>query len=157
MSIFSKSTTSVLTTSGVSTVLRSKDILGIDRFWNEELTRATKGRLFGCSFDDLSSDRSGISGAKVQGLIGNHSYSVLRALACHGKRFVVLRNPWGNSEWTGKWSDGSKEWTQEWLPFLTEMGHEFGDDGQFVMECRDPRAFNALRPFIFVLAQTRIG
>ncbi len=39
------------------------------------------------------------------------------------------------SEWTGRWSDGSKEWTQEWLHFLPELGHEFGDDGQFVMEC----------------------
>jgi hypothetical protein len=48
---------------------------------------------------------------------------------------VVLRNPWGDSEWTGKWSDGSKEWTEEWLPALKELQHKFGDDGEFVMEC----------------------
>jgi len=71
----------------------------------------------------------------VQGLIGNHSYSVLRAVPCNGKRFVVVRNPWGKSEWTGRWSDGSKEWSQEWLEYLSELGHQFGDDGQFVMEC----------------------
>jgi hypothetical protein len=140
-----------VSTSGVSTILRSKDILDIDRFWDEELTRANKGRLFGCSFDGLSSDRSGISDAKVQGLIGNHSYSVLRAQSCNDK-------PWGNSEWTGKWSDGSKEWTQGWLQFLAQLGHEFGDDGQFVMECKDPECLSQSYVSIYcVLTQTRIG
>ena len=71
----------------------------------------------------------------MEGLIGNHAYSVLRAVECNGKRFVVVRNPWGKSEWTGRWSDGSKEWTQEWLEHLSTLGHQFGDDGQFVMEC----------------------
>lgn len=71
----------------------------------------------------------------MQGLIGGHAYSVLRAVEVNGKRFVVVRNPWGKSEWTGRWSDGSKEWTQEWLEVLPKLGHQFGDDGQFVMEC----------------------
>ncbi|KAF8889520.1 hypothetical protein CPB84DRAFT_1849319 [Gymnopilus junonius] len=124
-------------TGGVSTVLQSKDILDPDRFWNEELGRANKDRVFGCSFNSLDSTRSGVSDAKVQGLIGNHAYSVLRAVECKGKRFVVVRNPWGKSEWTGRWSDGSKEWTHEWLEALPALGHQFGDDGKFVMEYSD--------------------
>jgi hypothetical protein len=28
---------------------------------------------------------------------------VLRAVEAKGKRFVVIRNPWGDSEWTGPW------------------------------------------------------
>ena len=48
----------------------------------------------------------------------------------------MLRNPWGESEWTGAWGDGSKEWTGEWLDVLKELDHCFGDDGQFVMECK---------------------
>jgi len=124
-------------TGGVSTVLQSKDILDTDRFWDEELSRANKDRLFGCSFNNLDSTRSGVPGAKVEGLIGNHAYSVLRAVECKEKRFVVVRNPWGMSEWTGRWSDGSKEWTQEWLEILPKLGHTFGDDGQFVMEYSD--------------------
>ena len=48
---------------------------------------------------------------------------------------MVIRNPWGFREWTGPWSDGSKEWQGEWLEILPELGHVFGDDGQFVMEC----------------------
>ena len=31
--------------------------------------------------------------------------------------------------------DGSKEWTSEWLPALEALGHRFGNDGQFIMEC----------------------
>ena len=70
--------------------------------------------------------------------MGNHAYSVLRAVEYNGKRFVVVRNPWGKTEWTGRWSDGSKEWTQEWLEVLPKLGHTFGDDGQFLMECTRP-------------------
>lgn len=47
----------------------------------------------------------------------------------------MLRNPWGKIEWTGRWSDGSKEWTKEWVGALDELGHSFGEDGQFIMEC----------------------
>ena len=71
----------------------------------------------------------------MQGLYSAHAYAVLRVAEVNGKRFVVLRNPWGRSEWTGPWSDGSKEWTAEWLQALPKLGHTFGDDGQFVMEC----------------------
>jgi hypothetical protein len=79
--------------------------------------------------------RSGREEVFVNGLIGGHAYSVLRAVEYRGKRFVVLRNPWGDSEWTGRWSDGAKEWTKEWLPALEKLQHDFGDDGEFVMEC----------------------
>ena len=40
-------------------------------------------------------------------------------------------------EWTGRWSDGSKEWTKEWLAALEPLEHTFGDDGVFVMEYCD--------------------
>ncbi|KAJ7239564.1 hypothetical protein B0H12DRAFT_1237530 [Mycena haematopus] len=124
-------------TGGVSTFIPTKDILDSDVFWKEELLLATKDRLFGCGFDTLDSTRSGKEDVTVNGLIGGHAYSVLRAVEFNGKRFVVLRNPWGDSEWTGPWSDGSKEWTEEWLPALKALQHKFGDDGEFVMEYSD--------------------
>ncbi|KAF7301917.1 Calpain catalytic domain-containing protein [Mycena indigotica] len=124
-------------TGGVTTFIPIKDILDPELFWKEELLLATTDRLFGCSFDSLDSSRNGKEDATVNGLIGGHAYSVLRAVEFRGKRFVVLRNPWGNSEWTGPWSDGSKEWSEEWLGALKELKHTFGDDGEFVMEYGD--------------------
>jgi len=73
---------------------------------------------------------------ETQGLVPRHAYAVLRAKECLGKRFVIVRNPWGDTEWTGAWSDGSKMWRGEWINVLGELNHTLGDDGQFVMECK---------------------
>jgi hypothetical protein len=37
-------------------------------------------------------------------------YSVLQAKEVEGMRIVQLRNPWGEDEWGGPWSDRSDEW-----------------------------------------------
>ena len=37
-------------------------------------------------------------------------------------------------EWSGSWSDGSKEWTPYWMK---KLNHHFGDDGEFWMSFRD--------------------
>ena len=71
------------------------------------------------------------------GLIGSHAYSILSAVEYKDKRFIKIRNPWGKSEWTGRWSDGSCEWTKEWLGVLEVLDHQFGDDGAFIMEYED--------------------
>ncbi|KAJ7104892.1 hypothetical protein C8R44DRAFT_807236 [Mycena epipterygia] len=125
-------------TGGVSRYIRTKDILNRDKFWTDELMNANKDRLFGCSFQKLDNARNGERDTRILGLIGSHAYSVLRAVEVKENRFVVIRNPWGQCEWTGRWSDGSKEWNadtrQEILP---QLEHEFGDDGEFVMEYSD--------------------
>ncbi|KAI3614142.1 hypothetical protein WG66_010711 [Moniliophthora roreri] len=124
-------------TGGISTYVAVRDIFDTDRFWSEELLKANIDRLFGCSYKSLDGTRSGDDDIKINGLIGGHAYSVLRAVEHKGKRFVVIRNPWGEGEWTGPWADGSKEWTPEWLEAIPVLGHMFGDDGQFVMEYKD--------------------
>ncbi|KAJ3569972.1 hypothetical protein NP233_g4705 [Leucocoprinus birnbaumii] len=123
-------------TGGVSKNIFTNDILDSDRFWNDELLRANKDRLFTCQISHPT-HRAPQSEIKVQGLVTAHAYAVLRAVESKGRRFVVLRNPWGKIEWTGRWSDGSKEWTKEWINLLDELGHSFGEDGQFIMEYDD--------------------
>ncbi|KDQ53941.1 hypothetical protein JAAARDRAFT_61029 [Jaapia argillacea MUCL 33604] len=101
-------------TGGVASDIPVMDILDEDLFWKEELCRVNRGRLFGCSLDTSDGDWE-----------------------VNDKRFLMIRNPWGRSEWTGRWSDGSKEWTTEWLQALPALGHSFGDDGAFLMEYKD--------------------
>ncbi|KAJ7730187.1 hypothetical protein B0H16DRAFT_1469759 [Mycena metata] len=82
-----------------------QDIIDPDVFWREELLLlATKDRLFGYGFDTLDSTRSGIQDLIVNGLIGGYAYSVLRAVEYRGKRFVVLRSPWGTRSGTARGS-----------------------------------------------------
>jgi hypothetical protein len=105
-------------------------------FWEEELLNATVNRLFGCFFSEVDISRKTeilIELPKVNVLVGSHAYSILRVKECKGKR---LMNSWGKSEWTGAWADRSKEWTGEWLDELKELNHVFGDDEEFVMECK---------------------
>jgi len=45
-----------------------------------------------------------------------------------------LRNPWGNGEWTGAWSDKSSLWTPYWRAQLKVKPN---DDGLFWMSLRD--------------------
>lgn len=70
------------------------------------------------------------------------------AFVTHGVTQNVRENPaslFGESninnslliyQGTGRWADGSKEWTSEWLEALEHLGHTFGDDGAFIMECK---------------------
>ncbi|GLE04739.1 hypothetical protein PINS_up013718 [Pythium insidiosum] len=114
-------------TGGVTSEIVCEDILDRDRFWREELTKVNKELLFACAI-------SGVRAFAVHGIIVNHAYSVLKAVEVNGQRFVQVRNPWGQCEWTGAWSDGSAEWTPEWM---TLLGHKFGDDGAFWMSYDD--------------------
>jgi len=56
-----------------------------------------------------------------KGLFSGHAYAVLRCVVYKGIRLVQIRNPWGEGEWTGPWSDTSTEWTEE---AKREIGHE---------------------------------
>ncbi|KAH6916492.1 hypothetical protein BKA70DRAFT_1502774 [Coprinopsis sp. MPI-PUGE-AT-0042] len=124
-------------TGGVSSLILCKDILNVDEFWTDELLKCNKDRLFGCWFKSLDGGRNTVKNVTVGGLVGNLSHSIVRAVECKGRRFVVLRGPWGEPEWDGPWSNGSKEWTPEWLEILPELGHDFTKNGQFVMEYKD--------------------
>ncbi|KAK4033226.1 hypothetical protein C8A01DRAFT_50149 [Parachaetomium inaequale] len=115
-------------TGGVTTELFTTDILDKEHFWRE-LMRVNEDFLFGCStgmWDLGYGERKGIQ--------EGHAYSVMRAVEIDGQRLVLLKNPWGRGEWTGAWSDGSKEWTPEWL---TKLNHRFGDDGAFWISYKD--------------------
>ncbi|KAK3368666.1 hypothetical protein B0H63DRAFT_79367 [Podospora didyma] len=118
---------------GVTTELLASDILDLDGFWEDELSRVNEEFLFGCStglLDGGYGDRDGIS--------EGHAYVVMEARTLkNGTRLLKLRNPWGKTKkgiWEGAWSDGSKEWTTE---VQEELGHTFGNDSVFWISYED--------------------
>ncbi|KAJ3130143.1 hypothetical protein HK098_006202 [Nowakowskiella sp. JEL0407] len=116
-------------TGGVSRKIVLRDILDTDAFWKDELLKANTDRMFSVALmgasDSYQNDKD---------LVFGHAYSVLKTVEIDGVRLILLRNPWGKTEWKGKWSDGSSEWTPEWMQ---KLNHKFGDDGQFWMEYSD--------------------
>merc|ERR1711879_622138 len=71
------------------------------------------------------------------GLIEGHCYSVLEVQEVYGVRMVRLRNPWGQSEWNGRWSRNSKTWMHhgEIAADIRREGRR--EDGSFWMEFDD--------------------
>ena len=74
------------------------------------------------------------------GLIGNHSYGILDVRDVDTKdgpeQLIKLRNPWGDYEWTGDWSDSSTNWTMN--PELKEeLEYSDANDGSFWMSFSD--------------------
>jgi hypothetical protein len=68
----------------------------------------------GTSIQNKSGEGNKVEANAGQGLIMGHAYSLLAVAEVKlgdGKsvRLVKLRNPWGKGEWTGAWSDNSKE------------------------------------------------
>ncbi|TDL19165.1 cysteine proteinase [Rickenella mellea] len=120
-------------TGGISESIHTNDIMDPDAFWKHDLLCANHDLLFSCFVNQPVS----VAGRITPDRINDHAYTVLKAVEFKGKRFLKIRNPWGKSEWNGRWSDGSKEWTREWLEALGPLEHTFGDDGVFIMEYTD--------------------
>lgn len=73
------------------------------------------------------------------GLVGSHAYSLIACAEVTDRtgkpwKLVHLRNPWGQGEWTGDWSDKSPLWTPDLKKKLALKDH---DDGAFWMSFHD--------------------
>lgn len=49
-------------------------------------------------------------------------------------RLIKARNPWGEQEWHGDWSDRSSKWTPE---LRKKLGCEIAEDGVFFIAFED--------------------
>ena len=79
-----------------------------DDAFNQIKSQLNKGFIACCSSYVSREDEKEI------GLFSNHSYTLVDAIEIQGKngerrQFIQIRNPWGNSEWTGSFSNGSME------------------------------------------------
>ncbi|XP_063728233.1 calpain-B-like isoform X2 [Symsagittifera roscoffensis] len=94
--------------------------------------------MIGCSIPP----QPGVVEAELQsGLIAGHAYSVtaVKKVTLRGQEMhmVRIRNPWGNSEWNGPWSDDSPE--MKGLSDKERQALELKkeDDGEFWMSFKD--------------------
>uniref|UniRef100_A0A6Q2Y7C3 Calpain 11 n=1 Tax=Esox lucius TaxID=8010 RepID=A0A6Q2Y7C3_ESOLU len=95
-----------------------------------------RGSLLGCSIDITSAfDMESVTFKK---LVKGHAYSVtgLKQVAQPLERLIRVRNPWGQVEWTGAWSDNSAEW-DEIDPSEREDLHLQMEDGEFWMSFQE--------------------
>ena len=72
------------------------------------------------------------------GLVAAHSYGLLAAhevTDADGNKvqLVQLRNPWGDFEWKGNWSDNSDLWTDD----IKKQLNYSDDEGLFYMGWED--------------------
>ncbi|XP_068607126.1 calpain-2 catalytic subunit-like [Brachionichthys hirsutus] len=93
------------------------------------------GSLLGCSIDITSAADS--EAVTRQKLVKGHAYSLTGAVEVdyrgRQEKLVRMRNPWGQVEWTGAWSDGSSEWSS----VQGDCPHANAEDGEFWMSFND--------------------
>ncbi|CAH2256501.1 calpain-11 [Pelobates cultripes] len=97
-----------------------------------------RGSLMGCSIDITSAfDMEAVTFKK---LVKGHAYSLtgLKEVNYRGQveKLIRIRNPWGQVEWTGAWSDNSSEWN-EVDPSETEDLRLKMEDGEFWMSFQE--------------------
>ncbi|XP_015275551.1 PREDICTED: calpain-3 [Gekko japonicus] len=77
----------------------------------------------------------------ANGLVKGHAYSVTAVdeTTFKGKkiRLVRLRNPWGQVEWNGSWSDNSNEWNLIDKSEKIRLQHKIAEDGEFWISLED--------------------
>mmetsp|Transcript_4923 Transcript_4923/g.13749 ORF Transcript_4923/g.13749 Transcript_4923/m.13749 type:complete len:377 (+) Transcript_4923:94-1224(+) len=109
-----------------------------DELW-ERLVRADKR---GWPTMAVTKDIPGLDAQKDVGLVEGHAYAILRAKEVEipdGRvfRLLLMRNPWGNVEWTGDWSDSSPLWTDALRKSFNFPAERASDDGKFWIAMKD--------------------
>ncbi|XP_007533671.1 calpain-3 isoform X7 [Erinaceus europaeus] len=98
-----------------------------------------RGSLMGCSIDTIVPAQ--FETRMACGLVKGHAYSVTgldEALFKDEKvKLVRLRNPWGQVEWNGSWSDSWKDWSFVDKEEKARLQHQVTEDGEFWMSYED--------------------
>ncbi|XP_034445250.1 calpain-9 [Hippoglossus hippoglossus] len=95
-----------------------------------------RGSMMGCSIDISSSAES--EAKTSTGLVKGHAYSItgVEEVNYRGQKvqLIRIRNPWGQVEWNGPWSDKSREWNYVDKAEKDRVLQNSAEDGEFWME-----------------------
>ncbi|KAK1785148.1 hypothetical protein P4O66_018569, partial [Electrophorus voltai] len=106
-----------------------------------------RGGLISCSIRATS--QADMEARLDCGLVKGHAYAVTevqRVRLGHGLlaffkaeklSMIRLRNPWGEREWNGPWSDSSEQWQKVSKSEREKLGVVVQDDGEFWMDFED--------------------
>uniref|UniRef100_H2YVE4 Uncharacterized protein n=1 Tax=Ciona savignyi TaxID=51511 RepID=H2YVE4_CIOSA len=120
-------------TGGVTEIISLKDAPG--NLYSVMLKSLKKGALMGCAVETSSASQRE---AKLSnGLLMGHAYSITGLdILRNGTKLIRIRNPWGQVEWNGAWSDSSSKW-DKFPDEKKRLDVEFGEDGEFWMSYED--------------------
>lgn len=97
-----------------------------------------RGSLLGCSIDITSAND--MEAVTFKKLVKGHAYSLtgVEEVSYRGNmtKLVRIRNPWGEVEWTGAWSDNAREWDSI-DPSARSRLQNRSEDGEFWMSYSD--------------------
>ncbi|OCT93322.1 uncharacterized protein LOC414629 isoform X1 [Xenopus laevis] len=106
-----------------------------------------RGGLISCSIRATAA--SDMEARMACGLVKGHAYAVTdvrKVRLGHGLLaffksekldMIRMRNPWGEREWNGAWSDSSEEWQKVSKSEREKLGVTVQDDGEFWMTFED--------------------
>jgi len=98
-------------------------------FWTELMDWAASNYLLGAS-SHAGSDTN----TSPLGIVFGHAYSILAVKQVDGLQMCRMRNPWGQGEWKGDYSDASPKWTTR---LKQKLEYTNTDDGQFWITFQD--------------------
>lgn len=111
-------------------------ILGYaDKFWAVLRQADEKGHIMcgGTPGVDIYTEGGGPN--EEHGIVPGHAYSIISAKEYKNIRLLCIRNPWGQFEWGGDWSDNDSKWTREYINAFNPVFDT--EDGTFWMSYDD--------------------
>ena len=106
-------------------------------FWDELKVFEDEGYLLSVSTpgEDRWTDQGWVEDEENNGLAPGHAYTIVSMKDARNNKIICLRNPWGNFEWKGDWSEKSPLWTDEVKQIV--QPNLSGDDGTWWMSFDD--------------------
>lgn len=108
-----------------------------DEIFERILEADEQGYLISTETSGKDTITEGDGPGKGAGLVSGHAYSIIQVKEGNGVKLLNIRNPWGQFEWNGDWSDHSDLWTDEMI-----------DEFQPVLEDNDGSFWMCLEDFI---------
>ena len=121
-------------TGGITTSINLNDPnIDLNSLWRKLFVYYESGYLLACGNPTSSLNNTQQITIK-KGIIMGHAYSILSLSKVDGHLLLNLKNPWGDTEWEGDWSDNSPLWTSKLKKYLNFQSK---NDGNFWMSFSD--------------------